>query len=490
MYETGLNQDSGFTFAGAGGALGPALTQMLLADSIEPGSDPGYQLCKTIYSYHPLGPVLTDAPITLAQSQEREINIPVLGEKRLIEQFQKTWEGISKVGATVVLHNLVKTSRIYGIASLAIGEHGKDPSQPLDIATLSESDIYFNVLDPLNTAGSLILNQDPNSPDFLKPTQINVNGKRYHPSRTFIKMHEQPLYIDWTTSAFGFVGRSVYQRPLYPLKTFLQTMLTDQMVTKKAGLLVAKMQTPGSFIDNVMQTMFGWKRGAIKDGSTGQVLSIGLDEAIETLNMQNLDKAAAFARDNVLKNIASATGMPASLIRNETLTEGFGEGSEDAKKEAHFINYIRTDMAPAYAFMDRIVMRLAWSEEFYETIKKSYSEYRDIPYETAVHGWMRAFTATWPNLLIEPDSEKIKTAEIQFKSVIAFLEIAAPLCDPITKARLLAWAADNVNGREELFSSKIDIDENALVDFLQKNAEAQIAEEKQPREPMAFEGEE
>ena len=490
MYESGVNTgDQGFTALG-GGNLGSDLTNLLMAQAIVPGSDVGYQLCKTIYSYHPLGPVLTDAPITLAQSQEREIEIPVPAEKRLIEQFRRTWATLSRVGATVVLHNLVKTSRIYGISSLAVGEHGIDPATPLDLDRIGEADLFFNVLDPLNTAGSLVLNQDPNSPDFLKPKAIFVNGQRYHPSRTFVKMNEQPLYIDWTVSSFGFVGRSVYQRALYPLKTFIQTMVTDQLVTQKAGLLVAKMQTPGSFIDNIMKTMAGWKRSTINSGVTGQTLQIGTEESIETLNMQNLDKAAAFARDNALKNIASATGMPASLIRQETLAEGFGEGSEDAKKEAQFVSYIREDMNPAYAFLDRIVMRKAWSPEFYTALQSDYPDYKKIPYETAFHEWSRAFVARWPNLLIEPDSEKIKTAEIQFKSVVAFLEIMAPLCDPTSKAELVRWAVNNVNGREELFASKLAIDDVRLEDFLTRNAEAQIEAANQPREPMAYESEE
>jgi hypothetical protein len=134
-------------------------------------------------------------------------------------------------------------------------------------------------------------------------------------------------------------------------------MITDQMVVQKSGLVVYKAKAPGSFIDNLMQAFFGAKRSAIKQGVTGQVLSIELEEAIETLNMQNLDKAFMSARGNILKNIASAAGMPASIIMQETLTEGFGEGTEDAKKEAEYLDYIRSDMDPAYAFLDRICQR-------------------------------------------------------------------------------------------------------------------------------------
>jgi Protein of unknown function (DUF1073) len=467
-------QNDGFAFAGISDGANSPLIRMLMAPDIVPGAEPGYELCKTIYSYHPLGAVLTDEPITLAQSQPREINIAVMGEERIIEQYQNTWDTLAKVGATVIIHDLLSRARTYGISSLGVGEVGKELDTPLDLDDLAEADLYFNVLDPLNTAGSLVLNQDPNSPDFLKPTgNIRVNGKLWHPSRLHVQMNERPVYIEFTGSSFGFVGRSIYQRALYCLKTYLQTLITDQMVTQKAGLLVAKMVTPGSFINAIMQSMFGWKRGAIKQGVTGQVLQIGITEEIETLNMQNLDKAAEFARNNVLKNIASAAGIPASIITKETLAEGFGEGSEDAKEKARYINWVREDMAPAYMFMDRIVQRKAWTPEFYKTLKKDYPELP--PYETWLHETRLAFRASWPNYLIEPDSEKSKNADVQFKAVVALFEIMEGVLDPENRAELTEWVAANANAREELFSSRLNLDPDSLREYFTKNAEAQEA---------------
>lgn len=492
MFESGISTDSGFANVGIAN-MGSELIQLLMAEDIVPGESPGYQLCKTLYSFHPLGAILAEAPIKRAQGQARIISCPVPGEERIVKRFEETWKTIGKIGATKIIRNLMTLSRVYGIASIAVGERGKDPKTALDINNLDESKLFFNVLDPLNTAGSLVLNQNPNDEMFLKQGTIYVNGKEWHPSRTIAMLNEDPLYIEWSTSAFGFVGRSVYQRALFPMKTFVQTMVTDQMVTQKAGLLVAKMQTPGSFIDNVMQSMFGWKRTQIKAGVTNQVLSIGIEEGIETLNMMNLEGPARFARENCIKNIASAAGMPASIIAQETLTEGFGEGSEDAKKEASYLNDVREGMEPAYAFLDRLVQRIAWTKDFYAALSRDYPEYRSVAYETALHDWMRAFSASWPNVLIEPESEKAKAADVQFKSVIALLETMGPELDPENKAKLFAWAAENVNEREELFASKLDIDDELLKTFLEEKAtQAKAALEtgadKEPGEPAAFSG--
>lgn len=494
MYDTNTDQGDVFTTLGVT-AIDSPLVQMLMAPDIVPGSAPSYELCKTIFSYHPLGAKLAEKPITLALSKPRVISVPVLGEKRIIEQFQKTWDELSglKVGATEVIHNVMTQARIYGISSILVGERGKDPKEKLDINDVGAADLFFNVADPLNTSGSLVLNQDPNSPDFLKQNVIFVNGQEWHPSRTLAMMNEQPLYIDWTPSAFGFVGRSVYQRALFPLKSYLQTLVTNQMIVQKTGLLVAKMQTPGSFIDNVMQGMFGWKRQQIKSGVTGQVLQIGVEESVESLNLTNIEGPYRLARENILKDIAGAAGMPATMVLEETMTQGFAEGSEDFKKEVQYLTYVREQMAPLFDFFDAIVMRKAWSREFYETLLLDYPDLR--PYETWLYECMRVFNAEWENLLIEPESERSKTADVQFKSVIALGEVLLPTLDPENKAKLISWIADNVNEREELFASKLIIDEIELAEHLetqeaQANAMAQMGmaepEAHEPSEPRPF----
>jgi hypothetical protein len=474
--------DTSFAALGIGSDMGTPLTKLLMSDAIQPGSAPSYEACKLIFSYHPLGEILADGGMKLAQSQGREISIPVLGEKRLIEEYEHTWNKIDRLGGTVILNNLFCLSRVYGIASLGVGQRGVDPSTPIDFTKVDNTDIFFNVLDPLNTAGSLTLDQDPNSPAFLRPTgDIMVAGKNWHPSRIFPKLNGQAIYIDWSSSAYGFVGRSVYQRPFYALKSFLQSMITDQMVVQKAGLLVYNAENKNSIIDGLMQGIAAWKRGRIKAGVAGQVLQVGQDEQVQTLNMQNLDGAFGMARTNILKNIASGAGMPASIVNNETLTEGFGEGSEDAKKEIRYINYIREDMAPAYAFMDKIVQRKAWTPAFFDALKVEYPELKDEQFETWFHTVSRAFSAAWPNLEIEPDSEKSKNEDVKFKSAVALAEVLLPELGPENKAKVIIWLQENANEAEHLFASKLNLDEEDIASEME--AKQQTEQEMQAADP-------
>jgi Protein of unknown function (DUF1073) len=457
-----MEDGEGFASVGVSN-VGTALMTLLAAESIVPGSKPGYQVCKEIYVSHPLGAKMTETPVKIAQSQEREIKVQCVVEARLKRAFRDEW---SALDADATILGVMTLARTYGIASVVVGARGVDPRAPLDPAKLHEYSLFFNVLDPLNTSGSLVLDQDPNSPFYQRPRTVAVAGVEYHPSRAVVVMNEQPVYIAFTASAFGFVGRSVYQRALYPMKTFLQSMITDDMVTKKVGLLVWNAKAPGPIMNNRILGWLGIKRQALKGGVTGNVLTVGLEDVISSLNLQNLEGPARFARDNCLKNIAMAACMPAKLLEQEEMIGGMAEGTEDAKQIARYIDRVRLDMAGLYATFDAIAQRRAWSPAFYETIRNEVKEYKDKPYETAFYEWKNAFTATWPNLLAEPDSEKAKLEDVKLKSAIAVAEVALPAApDQENKALILEWLQGNVNGNELLFTDKLDLDFDAIRDY-------------------------
>jgi hypothetical protein len=442
------------------------LLSLLTAEDIQPGSPPSYQVCKTIYTYHPLGAKMAEAPIKLAQSQRREITIPGAPEKELIEAFDKTWKSLAGTGADPIIANAHALKRVYGLSSLMMGIEGQAHDQPIDLTDIHKKQIHFNVYDPLNTSGSLVLNQDPNSPDFLKPNRyIHVAGKPYHTSRGVIMMNGQPIYISFTDSAFGFVGRSVYQPALYPLKTYVLSMLADNAVIEKSALIIAKIKPPGSIIDKAAQFFMGLKREALKGAVTGNVVSIGHEDSVESINLTNLRDAAEFSRNNVLKNIATAADMPASLINQETLAEGFGEGSEDAKHIARFIDGIRIEAQPLYDFIDNIVMHIAWNPDFYKEIQAKYPDYENVPYQTAFMKWKNSFLAVWPNLLQEPDSKKIEVENTALKAAIAAYQVMVQQLDPENRASLAEWFANVINSKPLLFESHLELDPELIKSY-------------------------
>lgn len=442
--------------------LGNALQELLLAPDIEPGDNPSYQLCKTIYTHHPLGAKIVEKPLTMAMAQRRLIAIPKGPEEVVRAQFVAQWDAD---GCDRAVFNVMRLARMYGISTLAMASRGTPPDRPLKLGDLRGVDISLKGFDPLNTSGSLVLNQQVNDFDFQSVTAVSVQGQRYHPSRTCVIMNEDPLYIDYTTSGFGFVGRSAYQRALFPLKSFIQTMLTDDMVSLKAGVLIAKMKGAGSIVDNLMQLMAGIKRSFVREAIVGNVISITPDEDIESIDLTNIDAPMTAARRNIIENIASAVPMPAKLLLQESFAEGFGEGTEDAKDVARFTDEVRVQMQPLYTFLDPIVQHRAWTPEFYKTVQARFPEYEAVPFTTAFYEWTNSFAATWPSPLEEPESEKIKVEDVKLKAVIALLEVLIPQMDPLNKATLIEWAADNFNSQELLFTSPLELDYTELEDF-------------------------
>jgi len=453
-----------------GASLGTQLQQLLMSDDIVPGSEAGYQICKTLYLFHPMGGKMVDTPISLAQSQPRTLSIPDSPEDMVRDQFLREWEAIRADSHIATAMSLART---YGVGTLGLGAVGQPTGEPIDFASLAKQEIFISTFDPLNTAGSLVLNQDPQSPDFQKVSSVTVAGQPWHRSRVVVVMHENPVYIAYTGSAFGYVGRSVFQRALYPLKSFISTMVTDDMVARKAGLLIAKMKPAGSVVDRLMMRMAAVKRQMLKDGQTDQVLGITPDESIESLNLQNIDGAGKFARDNIITNIALAADMPAKLLNEETFAEGFGEGTEDAAKIVRYVKSVREAMNPLYAFMDRVVQHRAWNRDFYAAVQAKFpQEYGPIGYEQAFTRWVNSFTATWPSLVEEPESEKVKVAETKLKAIIDLLGALMQALDPDNQARLIEWAAANFNTLREMFTEPLELDYEAIRNHAQEQAEA------------------
>ncbi|HUZ34248.1 MAG TPA: hypothetical protein VMV19_19405 [Xanthobacteraceae bacterium] len=463
--------------------FGSMLSQLLMVDQIEPGSVPSYQLCKGLYLFHPVGLKMAESPIRMAQSQQRQISVGTGPKDDLQRTFIEQWR---TDGASKVIFQHATLARIYGIASIALVVDGKKPDALIDFSELHKLKIAFSVFDPLNTSGSLILNQNPDAIDFLKvPDGVRVSGQNYHKSRVRVMMNEQPIYLGYTDSSFGYVGRSVYQRALFPLKSFIQSMITDDLVTLKAGVLIAKIKQPGSVIDNVMSSIAAVKRMFVKVATTGNVVQIGEDDEITSLNLQNLDGVHDSARKHIIENIATAADMPAKLLLQETFAEGFGEGTEDTKHVARFIDRTREELEPDYRFMDDIVMHRAWNPDYYETLKAKYpddlgsKDYRQFFYEAR-----NSFTAKWPNLLTEPDSEKAVAEKAKHDAIIGTVETLAPLIkDPENRARLVTWVCDNLNENKIMFPAPLNLDEDAMIEYQPEPSEGDRDELQEPAPP-------
>lgn len=454
------------TITVAGSAFTSQLAAIMAADEIEPGSQASYQLCKLLWTGHPLGGKLVESPITMAQSEDREISVPGVAEQELVEAFEKEWDALD---CTAKARDTMHISRAYGVGAIIYGFPGLPTDKPLpDLFELAtRPGLYFNIYDPLNLSGSVITNQNPNAVDFQKPSEsITAGGQPYHGSRTCVVFHGTPVYLDFQASSFSFSGRSVFLRVLYSMKSYLQTMQVADMVSRKAGLLIAKTKQNSSIIDGIMERIGAFKRSLLKEAVTDQVLQVDVDDVIESLNLQNTDKAMTTARDTIIADIAAGSDVPAIVIKDEAFAKGFANGDQDMMRVVQFINSVRQQMDGVYDYLSRIVRYRAWTPELFEVLKTKYPEVmKDRDYKAWFFECCDRFEAKWPSLIQESQGEATERNAKKLKAVSDLFKVLATGLDPENGARLRQWIVDSVNSMPELFTSVMEFDPEAFANY-------------------------
>jgi hypothetical protein len=230
--------------------------------------------------------------------------------------------------------------------------------------------------------------------------------------------------------------------------------------------LVAMMKQPGSIVDNLTKKLMGQKRDLIAEAEQNNVISIGETEKVETLNLNNTDTAIGVARTNIIEDIASSANMPPKLLLANGYASILANGTEDFKSTMQYIDSIRGEMQPLYEFLDAIVQIRAWNPDFYKTIQAQFpEEYGGVGYTQAFYKWKNDFTAKWPSLQEEPESDKADAEKVKLDAIVAIYEKLSANLDPENKAKLTEWVMDNVNAMKTMFTDPLALDIEALAAY-------------------------
>ncbi|MFM0261566.1 hypothetical protein [Paraburkholderia sediminicola] len=414
-----------------------------ILENAVPGEEPSYELCKLLYTTHPLGAKIIETPLQMVFSQERSISgVP----DEVKKQFESAWK---RVSADAVIRNTVRHSKIAGVATLAELTAG-----------------VFNVYDALNTAGSFSGNLDLLSPQFMKTPSVRVQDRVFGPGECIVLHNGPPIYLDYVTSGYGYTGRSAYHAAVFDLGTYIDVMHANRLISQKSGVLVAKIKQMGSAVTGAMQQLSGFKRNFLKESKTYNVLQVGHEDEVESLNLMHATESNNGSKESILDSIAAAVGMPAIILKSETLAQGLGgSGAEDSKVIANYVSEERTSIQPLYDFLVPRVQKLAWTPEFYASFQEAEPDYAGVPFETAFYEWVEAFIYEWPDFLREQKSEKAKSVEATMTLLEKTFGLLNGTISPDDRRMLCQYVMDTVNSDEMKEFLPVSLDLNLDGDF-------------------------
>ena len=139
-------------------------------------------------------------------------------------------------------------------------------------------------------------------------------------------------------------------------------------------------------------------------------------------------------------------------------------------------------MQPIYDFLTEICMFRAWNPDFIDLMKKKHKRLHNYDYKTLFYQWKDSFKAEWPNLLTEPDSEKVKVDDVKLRAMISVVQLLMPRLKGEQFALAVEWLAYNINDMKLLFSNPLVLDYKMLAEDFDELTESEEAESIEPKE--------
>jgi hypothetical protein len=294
---------------------------------------------------------------------------------------------------------------MFGMGGIALVHENEGIEKNLTYTELINGESAFIALDPLNLSGTYI-NQDASSLRFMRPDSIKVYNKTAGSRRATIIQNGDPVYLKFNTSTFTFGGVSVFQNMIPLIKSWVRGTISLRRMSTKASAIIFKGKDDARG-NGITADMASTSLKKLRDMENDGAAMIGKDAAVEFFNMTGVSEV-----DTILKSIEREIMMaledtPAPLLLDTALSTGMAEGSSDLKTVIMAVNNFREEMAsPLYAFTDPYIMKLAWSDEYIETVRLSDPEkYGNMSCESIRALWENSFEYEWGNLYPEPEAQ-------------------------------------------------------------------------------------
>lgn len=372
----------------------------------------GYEECAKLYRFWALGRRLVERIVSKAFSVPREISFGDDAPPEIAERFERVAKEVEQEKA---IRQAIILSRIFGQSVLYLQSDKSDLSEQLTPSNAQSGKMKFKAGDPL--AVQIVVNQNPQSLKFLSPESVVIGGNRINPQRAYVAMNGIPMYLQYQSSAFAYSGRSVFENQLPIIRVWAQTLRSMGRMADRASAVYAffrEFKKGGLSANAAKQSL-----ECVKSISETGGVAMGSDDRIDfptTGGIGDLDQLM----QRIEREVVTASDTPLSVLLDERLANGFGNGTEDFKTIIQDINEFRENyVKPLYDFSDTFVMWRAFDNAFLsEIINEEGSTYRGHTPKSLRNELMKNFSFEFGNLY--PASRK---EEAETKSVL--LDVAA-----------------------------------------------------------------
>jgi hypothetical protein len=138
--------------------------------------------------------------------------------------------------------------------------------------------------------------------------------------------------------------------------------------------------------------------------------------------------------------------------------------------------------------MDTICMRLAWDAEFIKRMREKDSSLEGLDDAAVFYKWSNSYKAEWPSLLVEPESEQVKVADVKLRAMVAVVQVLMPLLKGEQLAETINWLQANLNEMRLLFGNPLNLDpDQVALDAEEAEARArELTAMGEPQQPKPF----
>lgn len=299
-----------------------------------------YQDVQNIYLNFPLGSRIVNLPINLAfcnfKTGLENLDTELINELDIPFLITKAKEFIRNV-------------RIYGVAGLLAITEDDNISEPLLKSTITNSNLRFNVADPLQM--NIKIDTNANSFSYRKVKNVSIGGKAVNHNRILILQNGQnQLNLKFNDASFSWAGLSVYSS-IYPILNLLNTSLISLERQMLFSSLMILNQDKIDITSNANQKIIEEQSQILKNAKQNSVIILKNGLTLNQFRLENLAPIQS-TLDNINNLLAISSDIPSLIFSGEKLSNGFSEGNSELELLNLYLDNIRNDfIIPTMKFL-------------------------------------------------------------------------------------------------------------------------------------------